>query len=120
MPWRADRIGELLQQEISRAVASKLRDPRLQGLVTVTHVAVTADLQHATVAVSVMGSPEGRRDALKGLEAASGFLRRELAGRLNLKRVPSLKFELDESLEESERILALLALAGTEERDDVG
>jgi ribosome-binding factor A len=108
MPWRVDRVGELLRQEIGRIVSEELRDPRLQMMVTVLGVEVSSDLHYATVAMSIMGVPEEQHSAVEALEAAAGFLRHELAERLRLRHVPTLRFKLDTSLEEGDRVLALI------------
>jgi ribosome-binding factor A len=108
MSRRADRLGGLLQQEISRIVSERLRDPRLEGLLTVTRVELSADLQQADVFVSFMGGVQERQEAIRGMESAVGYLRRELGRRLHLKLVPRLRFMLDNSLEEGSKMLSLL------------
>ena len=108
MSRRMDRLGDLLQQEISRIVADQLRDSRLKSLLTVTRVDVSAGLEHALVAVSVMGSPEQAREAILGMESASGFIRRELGSRLRLRQIPKLRFLLDTSIAEGQRMLSLM------------
>lgn len=73
-----------------------------------TNVKVSADLRHATVFVTVMGGEESREAALAGLKHATSYLRHELASRLNLRLVPELSFEFDETVARSQRILDLL------------
>ena len=108
MSRRVPRVGELLQQEISRILSEELRDPRLKPLLTVTRVDVSPDLQHASVAVSVLGTPQEQQVALEGMESASGFLRRQLGHRLRLRHVPSLRFILDTSMAEGQRMLSVM------------
>ena len=108
MARRIDRVGELLREELSRALAEELRDPRLRTLVTITHVSLSADLQHAAVAISVMGGTEERKEALAGMVSATPKLRREIGHRLRLRYVPELRFTLDTSLEEGDRVLAIM------------
>jgi ribosome-binding factor A len=105
---RTERVSGVLREEISRLVAAELQDPRLRSLVTLSHISVTEDLQHATLSVTVLGGPEDRADAVEALNAAASFLRRELGQRLRLKRTPELRFELDGSIEEGDHVLDLL------------
>ncbi len=106
-------MGDLLQEEISLILLQKVRDPRLEGL-TVTAVEVSADLKKAHVYVSSLGGLEERRQALKGLKKAEGFLRHELASRISLRVVPEIIFHWDESLERGQRIEELLHQLGGE------
>ena len=108
MNHRAERVAGLVRAELSAAVREDLRDPRLRSLVTITHARVSADLQHAVVAVSVLGGDTERREALAALRAAAGLLRGRLGARLRLKRTPSLRFEADISVEEGDRVLAAM------------
>ena len=104
---RADRVNELLLEEISLLVR-KLKDPRI-GFVTITGVNVTDDLRHAKIYVSVMGDDEtARAQTLEGLHSAAGFIRRELGHVLTLRRIPELAFLYDESVERGARMDALL------------
>ncbi len=104
---RADRVNELLLEEISILV-QKLKDPRI-GFVTITGVDVTDDLRHAKVYVSVMGDDEDvRAQTLEGLHSAAGFIRRELGHVLTLRRIPALAFRYDASVEQGARMDALL------------
>lgn len=104
---RQKRLGELLKVELGTLLLREARDPRLAG-VTVTAVHISADLEHARVYVSVIGSRAERTDALTALDHASGFLRRQIAERLDLRRHPTLSFHFDESIERGQRILSIL------------
>ncbi|MCK5329064.1 MAG: 30S ribosome-binding factor RbfA [Candidatus Latescibacteria bacterium] len=105
---RADRVNELLREEISLLVR-KLKDPRI-GFVTITGVEVTDNLRHAKVYVSVMGEDEtARAETLEGLHSAAGFIRRELGRVLTIRRIPELAFRYDESVERGTRMDALLS-----------
>ena len=108
MSRRTDRVSGLMREEIGRLLVEGLSDPRLSRLVTVARVEMSSDLQHAVVAVTVLGEQSEQQAALAGLAAATGFLRRALAQRLHLKRTPELRFELDESIREGDHVLALL------------
>jgi ribosome-binding factor A len=105
---RHERVAVEIQQEVGAMIAGELKDPRLAGLSTVTEVRVTPDLKQARIFVSVMGSEVEQARALKGLVAATPFIRRELSERLTLRRVPDLHFVLDHSEEYGQRIDELL------------
>jgi len=105
MNRRLERINELLRQELSQVLDRELKDPRIPLLVTVTRVETSADLRHAQVHISVMGTSEEQRTAVDTLQSASGFLRRELRPRLQLRFVPILSFKQDHSIQEGARIL---------------
>jgi len=104
---RPARVGEQIREELSELLAREVKDPGI-GLITVTHVKVSADLQVARAYWTVMGDEKSRKETSKVLERATPFLRRQIAGRLRLKRVPELAFQYDESIERQERIEALL------------
>jgi ribosome-binding factor A len=105
---RHERVGEEIAHEINAMLAGELKDPRLEGSVIASEVRVQPDMKHARVFVSVKGTNQEQTDAIKALEHASGFIRRELVERLQLRRVPELHFTLDLSQEHAERIEQLL------------
>ena len=100
---RPERLAELIRQQVAAFLTGSVRDPRI-GFVTVTGVEVTADLGHARVRVSVLGSDEDRAKSLEGLASAARFLRAELSKELDLRTSPELHFELDRGLEHALRI----------------
>jgi ribosome-binding factor A len=100
------RVNEAVRQVLSEAVVD-LKDPRI-GFVTVTGVETSADLRHAVVYVSVLGSEDKRRQSLAGLEAAHGVLQARLGRELRLKRTPQLAFEYDPSVERGVRMTQLI------------
>jgi len=104
---RADRVAQLLKQEIADLLMKEVKDPRL-GLVTVNRVELSKDLRHAKVYVGSLASGSGRAGVLEGLESASGFIRRELRRRLELRRVPELLFRMDDNVEYGVHIASLL------------
>lgn len=108
MTRRRERINELLRKEISEVLRREVNDPRLKQFITVTEVSISPDLKRAKVFISVMGTDEEWAQALKGLVAASGFLRRELGERLSLRYTPELSFERDKSIEQGSRLLGLI------------
>jgi ribosome-binding factor A len=105
---RHERVGEEVAHEINAMLAGELKDPRLEGMVVVSEVRVQPDMRHARVFINMQGSAHEQKDAIKALEHASGFIRRELIERLQLRRLPELHFTLDHSQEYTERIDQLL------------
>ena len=107
MTARTDRIDELLRQEIGSILTRDVKDPRI-GFATVTRVETTPDLAHARVWVSVIGQQGERKQTIVALEGAMPYVRRELGGRLRLRRIPNLHVQVDDTLERGTRILHLL------------
>lgn len=108
MSRRSDRINGLLRQEISVLLSREIKDPRLNGVISITQVQTSSDLRNARVYVSVMGDPQTKEEALNGIRSAATFLRRSLRDRLKLRYVPFLKFALDESIEDADAVLRLM------------
>ena len=104
---RADRVADLLKIEIADLLLKQVRDPRI-GSVTITGVKVTDDLRTAKVFFVEMGKDECSADLQAGLLKATGFLRRELGRRLQLRRVPEIIFAYDPSFAYGNRIDTLL------------
>jgi ribosome-binding factor A len=100
---RPERLGEVIRQMVAAFLTGNVRDPRI-GFVTVTGVDVSADLGHARVRVSVMGTEEERARSLEGLTSAARFLRAQLSRELQLRTTPELHFELDRGMEHALRI----------------
>lgn len=105
---RPERIADLIRHELALLLEREVKDPRI-GFVTITAVHVTPDMSTARVAITVLGSEEQQADSLKGLGAAAGFLRTSLARRLQLRRTPALRFEMDVLVERERRVEELLA-----------
>jgi ribosome-binding factor A len=105
---RHERVAEEIRHELGTMVAGELKDPRIEGLVTITEVRVTPDLKHARVYVSVLGTAAEQKKTIQGLEAASGYIRHELTERIQLRRAPEVHFVLDHSEEYGQRIDDLL------------
>ena len=105
---RHERVGEEIAHEINAMLAGELKDPRLEGSVIASEVRVQPDMKHARVFINVQGTNKEQSDAIKALEHASGYIRRELVERLQLRRVPELHFTLDLSQAHIERIEQLL------------
>jgi ribosome-binding factor A len=105
---RHERVGEEIAHEINAMLAGELKDPRLEVSVVASEVRVQPDMKHARVFISVKGTNKEQSDAIKALDHAAGYIRRELVERLQLRRVPELHFTLDLSQEHVERIERLL------------
>jgi ribosome-binding factor A len=83
----------------------EVKDPAAGvGLLTITNVRVSPDLSHARILIGVVGPSESRQMAVEGLNRASGFMRRELKNKVNLRRIPALTFELDETADRSAQL----------------
>jgi len=104
---RIARVNEQMKRELIMLVQSEVRDPRI-ALVTITDVEVSPDLYHAKVFFSVRGDEEERKSAKEGLRAASGFLRSEIAKRMQLRKSPELHFSYDDTLTHAMNIERLL------------
>ena len=109
------RVNEAVREVLSESVG-ELKDPRI-GFVTVTGVATSTDLRHATVYVSVLGSERKRTATLAGLESSRGILQRRLNAELHLKRTPQLSFEYDGTVERGVRLSKLIDELAPGERD---
>jgi len=114
------RVNESVRAVVAEGVR-ELKDPRI-GLVTVTGVRVTPDLQEAIVFVSVLGGEKKRRATLAGLSSAHGVLQARINRELTLKRTPQIRFEYDDSVERGVRMSALIegAVRDLPEEDEVG
>jgi len=88
-------------------ILRRLKDPRI-GFVSITEVEVSPDLRHARVFVSVMGDANERKEALTGLNNASGFVRHELSNSIRLRHIPDIHFRLDDSLERGAHLISLI------------
>jgi ribosome-binding factor A len=104
---RMRRVDEAVRGVLSEAIAKDLLDPRV-GFVTVTGVKTSADLRHARVYVSILGSLQQREDSLAGLRSAHGYLQSRVAAELTLKHTPTLTFEYDDSIDRGMRISRLI------------
>lgn len=104
---RLGRIEEEYKKELSQIIGYELKNPNVTGLISVTKVKVTNDLKYAKVYVSILNS-KNVKETLAGLKKSSGFIRSELAKRVNLRNTPELIIELDDSLEYGARIDTIL------------
>lgn len=96
--YRIDRISEDIKRELI-AVLREVKDPRVSKMLTVVKVDVSNDLSYAKVYVSDVNGIEAAKESVKGLKAASGFIRKRLGANLHLRKTPELKFIADDSIE---------------------
>ncbi len=104
---RFERINEELKREISHIINYELKNPNVTGMISVTRANITPDLKYAKVYVSILNS-KNIKETLAGLKKSSGFIRTEIAKRINLRITPELVFELDDSIEYGARIDSIL------------
>ena len=120
---RVSRVASLIKREVSQMLMTGIKDDRVgAGMVSVTDVEVSGDLQHAKIYVSIYGTEEARAETMEGLDAATRYVRSELGHRMRLRRTPEVSFHEDRSIERGSRFLTLinqLSLA-REEKDDDG
>ncbi len=107
MTRRTDRVADALQGLIAELLLREIKDPRI-GLVTITAVRISPDLRHARVFFSTLGDAGTHDQALAGLRSAAGFIRSQVARRLELRVAPQFEFVFDPSLEQAERLSRLL------------
>ena len=97
--YRGGRINEEVKREISTIIRNEIKDPRLTAMVSVPDVKVTKDLRYAKVFVSIFGKDdEEKNNTFIALKNASGYIRREIGQRINLRYNPQIIFELDDSI----------------------
>ena len=116
MSRRVQRVADAIKQVVADLLVKEVKDPRV-GMVTLTEVAVSPDLRHARIFVSVFGDEERRKEAMAGLRSASGFIRTEIAHRVRLRVTPELVFEFDATMDQADRVSQLLKDVLPEEPD---
>lgn len=104
---RIGRIDEEYRKELSQIIGYDLKNPNVTGMISVTKVKVTPDLKYAKVFVSILNS-KNIKETMEGLKKSSGFIRSELAKRINLRNTPELIFEIDDSMEYGAKIDSIL------------
>jgi ribosome-binding factor A len=106
---RVERVASLIKREVSQMLMVGIKDDRVgAGMVSITDVEVSGDLQHAKIFVSIYGTDEARAETMEGLKAATGFVRSELGQRVRLRRTPEILFKEDRSVERGTRVLSLI------------
>jgi ribosome-binding factor A len=106
---RVSRVAELIKREVSQMLLNGIKDDRVgAGIISVTDVDVSGDLQHATIFVSIYGTEEAKTETMAGLKSATGYIRSELGARIRLRRTPEVIFVEDHSIERGTKVLSLL------------
>lgn len=105
---RISKINEEVRRELA-AVIRELKDSRIPMMTSVVAVNVTNDLSYAKCYISVMGDEDTQKKAIEGLKSASGFIRREIGRRIELRHTPEFQFELDRSIEHGAYINQVLS-----------
>jgi len=118
MTRRTERIDSIIKKEISDLLREQINDPRLTSLISITKVETSPDLKHSRVFISTLGDQVNKNEILQGFTAASGFLRRQLANRLELRYTPELSFHLDDSIEHGAKILKLIEQVSSEDTEN--
>ncbi len=105
---RIDRISEEVKREVSN-ILREIKDPRMKGMVSVLAVKLARDLSYAKIIVSVLGSEEDRKSTSEALKSASGYIRKELSGRVDMRITPKLSFAVSDSIEHEARISKMIS-----------
>lgn len=104
---RLNRIDEEIKKELSQIISYELKNPEVTGMISVTRVKITPDLKYAKVYVSILNSKNDEK-TIEGLKKSAGFMRSQIAKRINLRITPELVFEKDDSMEYGMKIDAIL------------
>lgn len=116
--YRIDRISEDIKREVI-AVVRELKDPRVMDkLITVVRVEVSSDASFAKVYISALEGLDVAKNAVKGLESATGYIRREVGKRLHLRKTPEMKFIADNSIEHGMNIVKIMEDLKVDEKND--
>jgi ribosome-binding factor A len=116
---RVARVAELVKREVSQMLLNGIKDDRVgSGMVSVTDVDVSGDLQHAKIYVSIYGTDEARAETMAGLKSATGYVRSELGHRIRLRRTPEVVFLEDRSIERGTKVLSLINQLSRDRRPD--
>ena len=106
---RVSRVASLIKREVSQMLLNGIKDDRVgSGMVSITDIDLSGDLQHATIFVSIYGTEEAKAETMDGLKASESFVRKELGHRIRLRRSPEITFSEDRSLERGDKMVHLL------------
>lgn len=95
---RSQRVAEEIKREVSDILRNEIKDPRINGLISITDVSVSRDLRYAKIFVSIFGREEEQEGTLKILERAGGYIRTEIGRRIRLRHTPEIAFIQDNSI----------------------
>lgn len=116
---RVDRQAEEIRRGLDNVIRNQVKDPRIPAVFSITKVELARDLKHCKVSVSAMtASEQEKKDMIKALRSASGFIRRALGQEIILRAMPELHFEMDDSIEYSVHINQLLRSISTENKEE--
>ncbi|NDJ18152.1 30S ribosome-binding factor RbfA [Myxacorys almedinensis] len=116
---RVARVSESIRREVSQMLMNGIKDDRVgTGMVSITDVAVSGDLQHAKIFVSIYGDDDAKAETMEGLTSATSYVRRELGKRLQLRRTPEVIFAEDRSIERGDKVLNLISRLSQERKED--
>ena len=108
------RINMEVQRELSEIIRGGIKDPRIHPMTSVIAVEVTPDLKYCKAYISVLGNEDAGKATIEGLKSAEGYVRRELARRVNLRNTPQIKFILDQSIEYGVHMTGLIDAVANE------
>ena len=114
MSQRTEQVASTLKRAVQEVLSRGISDPRIQGLITVTRVDVSADLANATVYCTVIPNKHEEL-SLHGLQSASRWVRRQVADKVRFRRMPQFRFRVDEKLLKQQEVLASIAEANRED-----
>lgn len=115
--YRVSRTEEDIRRELTDILRT-LKDPRISGLLSIVRVELANDLSYCKVFVSSLEGIESTRESVKGLKSAAGYIRREIANRVQMRKSPEFKFIADDSIEHSAQIAKMLAELHKDEKPD--
>ena len=104
---RVERIEEEVKKVVSKVIDRDLKDPRLNGMISVTKVDVSRDLKYCKIYVSMLGVAD-QKEAMDALKSSAGFVRREIGANIRMHSIPEVKFEFDDSIEYGNKIQKII------------
>ena len=104
---RVERIEEEVKKVVSKVIDRDLKDPRLNGMISVTKVDVSRDLKYCKIYVSMLGVAD-QKEAMDALKSSAGFVRREIGANIRMQSTPEVKFEFDDSIEYGNKIQKII------------
>jgi len=117
---RIERVASMVKREVSQMLLNGIKDDRVgAGMVSVTDVIVSGDLQHTKIFVSIYGTDEAKAETMEGLKSATSYVRSQLGQRLQLRRTPEVIFLEDHSLERGDKMLILLNQLSADRKPDI-
>ena len=117
---RIERVASMVKREVSQMLLNGIKDDRVgDGMVSVTDVIVSGDLQHTKIFVSIYGTDEAKAETMEGLKSATSYVRSQLGQRLQLRRTPEVIFLEDHSLERGDKMLILLNQLSADRKPDI-